>query len=99
MNGSANDPEIRERIALSIWKGLVDASVALMEGSEIAQRFDVAFDSDYRLRLRFISRLKQICEGDRRGVKYVQIVINRILRAFDVSPQQRSAQRTPRWPS
>jgi hypothetical protein len=61
----------------------------MMEGQEIVDSFDTTFEQDYLLRMRFLSRLRTICEQDASGSRCVAALASRIERDFDLLPARK----------
>jgi len=78
--------QIREAIIDKISRPLLGAYIAAMQGQEITERFDTTFGDDYNLRVRFLRRLKEICEQDSDGVQYVRELMGRIESVFGLLP-------------
>jgi hypothetical protein len=78
--------QIREVIIDKISRPLLAAYIAAMRGEEIIEHFDTTFGDDYNLRVRFLTRLKEVCEQDSEGVQCVRELMGRIESVFDALP-------------
>lgn len=75
---------------------LLRAYVMTLDGAEAVKLFDPTFAHDYQIRRRFLVRLKDLCEQQRKNTKYVVDLIQKIEANIDVlpAPKKRSADGT-----
>jgi hypothetical protein len=78
--------QIRELIIDKISRPLLGAYIAAMQGQEITEHFDTTFEDAYNLRVRFLTRLRDVCEQDSEGVQCVRELMGRIESVFDALP-------------
>ena len=96
MSDKVNADLIHEWIRSEISGTIIRAHIAAMDGREVVLRFDTSFQHDYPVRVRFLLRLKELCERDPLNMQCARDLMERIEAAVDSlpAPKRRSADGT-----